>query len=376
VLTSRRTWSWLGLAVVALALGLDLWNRVEAIGIDFHTYLAASVVGLHQGWAHIYDQSLVAAAQKQLAPWQWSQPFLSPPMVAWLAAPLTVFPYWVAYAVWAVLTFVSLAAALSWAGPSTGILRWIAVVGALTPWWVLHAVNLGQVVPLVAAGVVVGWRLLRDRRDVAAGVALSLILLKPNTAILVPVALLAARRYRAFASWLAMGAVLALMALLLLGPQGISPYLNQLRAPLPAGADSLTLHGAIGVTGVVAAALRVLIVGAVLATAFKLRKSPGLVVPVGIVGSLLVSPYLHASDLCLLAAAAWMVWEERPGIAWRAALAAGWVLVSPFLFITRLSPDLHRLPWLEFGLLVGMVVVAWRPGGLTGTADLRTRAPA
>jgi hypothetical protein len=367
VLKARRTWSW-------VALGFDLWNRVEAIGIDFHTYLAASVVGLHLGWPHIYDQSLVAVVQKQLVPSLWSQPFLSPPMVAWLTAPLTVLPFWVAYAIWAVLMFFSLAAALTWAGLSTGTLRWIAVLAALTPWWVLHAVNLGQVVPLVAAGAVVGWRLLRDKKEIAAGVALSLIFLKPNTAILVPVALLAARRYRAFASWLGVGVVLALIALLLLGTQGISAYITQLRAPLPGGADSLTIHGAIGATGVVATGLRLLIVGAVLAAAFKLRESPGLVIPVGIVGSLLVSPYLHASDLCLLSAAAWMVWEERPVLTWTAALVAGWVLASPFLFLAKLSPDLNRWPWLELVLLVALVVIAWRP--FTGAADLRTRAPA
>jgi hypothetical protein len=239
---------------------------------------------------------------------------------------------------------------------------------------VLHAVNLGQVVPLVAAGAVVGWRLLRDKQDMAAGVALSLIFLKPNTAILVPLALLAARRYRAFASWLAVGGVLALIAWLVLGTSGVTDYVNQLRAPLPGGADSLTIHGAIGATGFVATGLRLLIVGAVLAAALKLRESPGLVVPVGIVGSLLVSPYLHASDLCLLSTAAWMVWEDRPVLAWGAALGVAWVLASPFLFLAKLSPDLNRWPWLELALLVGLVVVAFRP--LTGAADLRRRAPA
>jgi hypothetical protein len=112
----------------------------------------------------------------------------------------------------------------------------------------------------------------------------------------------------------------------------------------------------------------------VLATAYKLRGAPGLVVPIGIVGSLIVSPYLHASDLCLLSAAAWMVWEERTAMAWRTALAAGWVVASPFLFLTGMGPSLNRWPLIESVLLLAMVVAAWRP--LTGTADLRTRAPA
>jgi hypothetical protein len=371
---SRRTWWWLGLAVVVVALVLDLTHRPERIGIDFHTYVAAANVGIQQGWQYIYDQPLVAIAQKQLVPSQWAQPFLSPPSVAWLVVPLALLPYSVAYGIWAAFTFVALALALAWSGASTGISRWVAVVAALTPWWVTHAVNVGQVVPLVAAGAVVAWRLLREDRDIAAGIALSLMFLKPNTAILVPFALLVAGRYRAFAAWLAAGLVIFLIAFVLLGTHGLSAYVTQLRAPLPAGADALTLKGALDATGVVAIALRVLVVGVVLATAFRLRSSPGLVVPVGIIGSLIVSPYLHASDLCLLAAAAWMIWEERPLPAWRAPLLAGWILASPFLFQLGLSPSLNRWPLLEYALLLAIVVVAWRP--LTGVADLRTRAPA
>src|SRR6266853_2493004 len=105
-------WSWLGLGVVVVALALDVWPRPEPIGIDFHTDLAAAVVGLHQGWPHIYDQSLVAAAQQQLVPTQGSQPFLSPPPVAWLVAPLTLVPYPVAFGIWAVITLVAFAVAL------------------------------------------------------------------------------------------------------------------------------------------------------------------------------------------------------------------------------------------------------------------------
>src|SRR5205823_8299508 len=91
---SRRFGAPLALLVVGIALVLDALNRYEPIGIDFHTYLAAAVVGLHQGWALIYDQAAVAVAQKQLVPGQIAQPFLSPPTDAWLAAPLTPLPYW------------------------------------------------------------------------------------------------------------------------------------------------------------------------------------------------------------------------------------------------------------------------------------------
>ena len=373
-MSSRRVWLWSGLAVVVIALVLDLLHRIPQTGIDFHTYLAAAVVGLHHGWSHVYDQALVAVQQKHLVASQRSQPFLSPPTVAWLIAPLTIFPYWTAFGIWAVFTFMTFAIALVWSGVSAGISRWVLAIGALAPWWVVSAVSLGQVVPLVAAGVVVAWRLLRDDKEVAAGFVLAVIFLKPNTAVLVPLALLAVGRYRAFAAWLGAGAVLAVIALLMLGQHGISGYVDQLRAPLPSGADALTLKGALDASGVFAAALRVVIVGLVLATAYKLRASPGLALALAVVGSLLVTPYLHASDLCLLAAAAWMVWEERTAVAWRAGIAAGWVLASPFLFRAGLSPGLTRWPLIEFILLLALVVAAWRP--LTTAADLRTRAPA
>ena len=161
---------------------------------------------------------------------------------------------------------------------------------------------------------------------------------------------------------------------LTMGVDGVSAYLTQLQQPLPSGADNLTLHGALYATGTFALILRVLIVGAVLAAAYKLRSSPGLVVPLAIVGSLIVAPYLHGSDLCLLAAAAWMVWEERPATSWRVPLAIGWVLASPYLYLKGFSPELKLWPWLEIALLLAMVIAAWWP--LTMWADSRTRAPA
>ena len=360
--------------MVGGAFALDFVRRRELTGIDFHTYLAAAMVGLQQGWTHIYDQPLVAAVQKQLVPGEWSQPFLSPPTVAWLVAPLTVFPYWIAYDMWAVLTLAVLAAALAWSGISTGIARWIGVIGALAPWWVVHAVAVGQVVPLVAAAMVVAWRLMREERQIAAGLVLSLLFLKPNTAILVPFALLAAGRVRAFTAWRGAGVVIALVAAAMLGSHGLSAYVNQLLAPLPGGADSLTLKGAFGVTGIAAGVVRAAIVLVVLVASYKLRASAALVIPVAIVGTLLVAPYLHASDLCLLSAAAWMAWEQRSALAWRVGVAAGWVLASPFLFLPSLGPSLNRWPLIESVLLIAMVVAAFRP--LTSPADLRTRAPA
>ncbi|HSP08433.1 MAG TPA: glycosyltransferase family 87 protein [Candidatus Dormibacteraeota bacterium] len=371
---TRRVLIGIAVLVVLAALAVDIVHRQDRTGIDFHTYLAAARVGLHQGWAQIYDQQIVAQEQKQLVPYLWSQPFLSPPTVAWLVAPFSGLPYDSAYNVWALFTFALFACALAWAAAGQGWSRWIAVAGALSPWWVMHSVNVGQVVPLVAASTVVAWRLLRERHDVAAGLVLSAVLLKPNTAVLVPLALLVAGRPRAFAAWFGAAACIALAAAAMLGPHGTSAYLAQLRGPLPTGADGLTLHGAFGIAGWSVTLIRLGIVAAVLASAYKLRGAAGLVIPVAILGSLLVAPYLHASDLCLLSAAGWMVWQERPAAAWRVALASLWVLANPYLFIGGVAPTLIRWPVFELGLLAAIVLAAWQP--LTARADLRSRAPA
>jgi alpha-1,2-mannosyltransferase len=338
----------------AVVLGILL----VALGIDFHTYEAAAQVGLQQGWAHIYDQPLVAAEQTRLVPDLWTQPFLSPPTVAWLAASLAPLPYIWAYIIWAAVTFAAYALALAWSVPSRGLARWIAIVAATAAWWVVHAVHLGQVAPLVAAGMAVAWRLLREERNVAAGVVLALVALKPNTAFLVPLALLAAGRFRTFATWAVAGATLALLALATMGFGGVSAYVSQLTGHLPAGADQLTIEGALGVSGPAALALRVLIVGAALVAAFRLRRSPGLVIAVGILGSLVAAPYLHGSDLCLLSVAALIVWEERPAAVWRAPIAIGWLVASPFFYNPGREHDLNVWLLLELVMLVAMVVMA------------------
>ena len=361
--------------IVAIALCIDLLVRKDPISVDFHTYVAAGQVGLQQGWSHIYDQGLVAIEQKALSPSQVAQPYLSPPTVAFVTAPLGFLPYNVAYVVWAVILFALFAAALAWSGVSKGWSKWIAVVGALSPWWVMHAVNVGQVVPIEAAAVVVAWRLVREKRDVLAGVVLGAILFKPNNTILVPFALLFAMRFRLFAAWAGVALAVVILVLLTVGSGGMAEYFQQLGGPLPKGADDLTLHGALAATGAFAAVLRILIVGAVLAAGHRLRSSPGLVIPLAIVGSLLISPYLHASDLAVLAAAGFLAWEEKAALAWRVPIAAIWVAASPYLFHLGWGPHLKRWPWFEIAFLILLLLAAWWPS-LTAGVTSRRRAPA
>lgn len=349
----RRHWGRLLLPVVLVLLGLALWKHHEP-SVDFHTYAAAARVGLAQGWADIYDQAQVAAAQVSLVPGQVAQPFLSPPPVALLAAPLALLPYGWAFALWSTATFAALLVALAWAGTGRNTERWAVALAAVASTWVVHAVHVGQVVPLVAAGVVVSWRLMRQDRDLLAGFALSLLLLKPNTALLVPLALLFAGRTRVLAGMAIAGSAVLAVTFLSIGVEGLQAYFAQLTGQLPTGADYLTIKGAFGLQAGAATGLRLAIVSLTALAARRLRHRPGSVLAAGAVASLLVAPYLHEADLCLLTVAAWLVWEDHRSLAWRGPLVAVWLLSAPLDALVGSMVPFRRWPLVEMGVLLAL----------------------
>ena len=350
----------LGVAVFLLAGEiLYLWRDPRYVGYDFHTYAAAARVGEQSGWAQIYDQGLVRAAERQLVPYQPTLRFISPPPVAWLAAGLARLPFWLAYSIWAALMFSAVAFALAWSTSYRGLTRLVAVSVAIVPWWVLHALYVGQVVPLVAAGVLIAWRLLREDRDIAAGIVLSVVVLKPQAAAVAPLALLAAGRYRAFTAWVASAVTVAGTSLLTLGPQGLAEYRASL-SNLPANSLEVTLGGALGLSGAAVAFSGALIVCAALVTARRVRSNAGIAIAVGVLASLLATPYLFENDLCLLGAAGWILWAERPTHFWRASLLAVWVLAATHLILTGVAaPTLRQWPLIELAFFVALVAAAW-----------------
>ncbi len=370
---------------IAPALALDVYHRPALIGIDFHTYAAAAMIGAQAGWSRIYDQDVVAVAQKSLVPEIRTQPYLSPPPVAWLVAPFRALPYTLAFDLWAVLMLAAVVFALAWSSTYRGPARYAAVGVALIPWWIWQAVMVGQVVPLVAVSVLVAWRLLREDRDILAGVVLAMILLKPNTAILAPFALLASGRLRAFGAWIVPSAAIVAASFIALGPHGIAAYMSGL-THLPSGANNLTLSGTFGLAGAAATAMRVVIIAGALVTAYRFRAHPGLVLATGAIASLTVAPYLHASDLCVLVAAGWMIWHELREQFTRALLTVGVVLSTPLYVMASIGLPVNRWLVFELLLLLTLGVMAWLPaaqfagepdrGPLTGTADFGKQAPA
>jgi len=331
-----RRWRNLGTAAGALAASMyaafDLYQWAVAFASDhFHNdftfYVAAARIGLDHGWSSIYDLTLQQAQLDAMGSGITIAElarYISPPPVAWIALPFTVVPYEAGYLIWSVLLLVALSATWYLAAPGSGWPRAIHLVAALAWVPVIYGLQLGQPGLFVALGVAASYALLRRGQELLAGLALGVLVLKPQLAFLVPIALLVAGRYRAFAGAALVLGLLAIASAINVGPGGIATYQDRLNfaAGVPVNRE-LTLAPLVGDLTVTRIAQALIALWA-LALAFALRKrGPEWIFVVALVGGLLASPYLHLDDLVMLGLAMWIYLrvESRPPWTWAYVLA-------------------------------------------------------
>ena len=368
---ARRTlWVAVGLLVGLILIGWNLWNLAPSyisrypVVNDFRLAYAAATVGIESGYNHLYDLSAQKAAIESLGPGFNPQPFISPPPLAWLVTPLLVFPFPAALVIWTFL----LLAALFWTwyllAPPGRLTRaaHLALLLGLFP--VAFGVMVGQPGALVAAVVATSWWLMRRDRQVLAGLVLSLIVLKPQLALLVPVCLLVARRAKTFAAWLAASALIGLVALAMLGSGGVARYLEVLAQTQSSAWDitrRYSISGPLGL-GLLLSATEMVVVIVSLAVAFRHRHGgPEVPMAAGIVGSLLFTPYLGFQDFLMLVVAAWLL-LRTPLSAWQIGLmVVGYALLELAIVVLAI-PILFAEALLLLSLLVG--APAQPPGDL------------
>jgi hypothetical protein len=151
--------------------------------------------------------------------------FVSPPITAVLYAPLALMPYVPSALVWAAVTIGLLLASLLLMRPMfprLGGRDWIVVavaIAATQP--LLQLIGSGQNTALCLFLWVAGVRLLASGREVAAGSVLALGLIKPQLFVLVPVVLVAQRRWRALGAWAAVASAMALVSVAVVGVDGV-----------------------------------------------------------------------------------------------------------------------------------------------------------
>jgi hypothetical protein len=358
----RALWAAVGLLVGLILIGWDLWKLAPSYVLrypvvnDFRLAYAAATVGITNDYSHLYDLAAQKAAIEGLGSGFNPQPFISPPPLAWLATPLLVLPFPVALVVWTLLLLVALCWAWYLLAPRGGrLVRAAHLALLLGVFPVAFGVLVGQPGAWVAASVATAWWLMRHDRPVWAGLALSVIIVKPQLALLVPVCLLVSGHARTFGAWLAASLLLGLVALALLGPDGVTRYRDVLAMTQTPAWDitrRYSISGPLGL-GPLLNAAQILVVIVTLAAAWRHRHGgPEVPLAAGIVGSLLFTPYLGFQDFLMLVIAGWLLLRTQLG-PWRMGLlVAGYALLELAIVVLAI-PILLAEALLLLSLLAG-----------------------
>jgi hypothetical protein len=354
-----------------------VWYYFQAtgrVGSDFMGLWAAGKLALAGHPADAYVSSAQSAFQTlHLSRHNWVPFFCTPPFLL-VITPFALLPYPIALPVFVVATYAV------WLLLSRRLLAgsfWPVAVypGAVVSAW--HAQN-GFVTGALFVGAVLA---LRSKRPILAGALFGALIIKPHLAILVPVALIASREWRAFFAAAASATGLLLLSWVLMGSETFAAFLasRSLLGQLISGTyhDFLlrmpTVFAAVTVAagpqaGWIAQAASALVM---IAVVWRTWSRPGdLLGKAGVlaIATVLATPYLFVYDLPLLIVP--VCWLAAEGISggfrpWgRLALAAfyWWPLIA-----RTVALPLHFNPTAP-GLLLFLAFVVRRPVATTATA--------
>jgi len=300
----------------------------QPIHPDFRIFYVAAEAGVRYGWPSIYDLAKLRALSASFPAGQTyineQLPFINPPLLAWLIAPLTALPVPIAFALWSALSLAALLWAWQIAAPYAGLRKAALLLLALALWPVLDAFYFGQPSLIVLALVATAWWFCLRNQPLAAGAALAVATgLKPHVVILVPFALAAAGHYRVFLAWAGACVVLAAAFVFTLGADGLSNWWQVLLyGQTDTGQWRYTLAFVAG-TGPLSYGLELLQGVAALVIARRARADLNVVLAAGLVGSLALAFHLHQYDYIGLVLAAWLILRTSPPLWHRLWLLAG-----------------------------------------------------
>ena len=300
---------------------------------DFRLVYGAALVGWRDGYAHLYDLAAQKSAVEGLHAY-WS-PYLNPPPLAWLGTPFLALPFDLAILVWTALLIG--AALLAWRLVAPGgdrLSRYAHLALFLGVFPTAFGLMVGQPVVLVAAAVAVAWWLADRGQPWLAGGALSLVVIKPQLALLVPLCLLVSGRWRVVVAWASLTALMAALALALLGGEGLQRYREALAlASQWEPTRRYAIAGPLGLGPQVYAVEAVVVVIAVVAAWRQRGLAVGLPIATGIVASLLFTPYVGFQDFAMLVLAGWLIIRSGATSFQVALMVAGYALLELALVV-------------------------------------------
>jgi hypothetical protein len=233
--------------------------------------------------------------------------FLYPPTLLLFLYPLGWMPYFTAFTVWVVTTLLLYEAAIYAIIP-----RVAALIAALTPFVVTENILLGHNGFLTAA--LIGFSLaFLERRVLLPGILLGLLTYKPQFGILFPVALLAARNWRAMVSAVVASVTFAVAAWIAFGAEGWPTFIRSLldRNSTLSPVDGYVFVGQsvfgflnwMGASSRISWGIHFSIAAVVVFIVFAVWARPipySLKASILCIGLIIVNPHVQEYDLCIL----------------------------------------------------------------------------
>lgn len=336
------------------------------IGDDFVNYFSGAYLALHQRVAEIYHWPAYHAFQEQLvgAAVSPNYNYSYPPVLLVLTLPFALLPYLPALGVWLIGGWFAFYRSLRLAVPGKH-----ALLFALATPAVFINTYTGQNGVWTAAFLGGGLCLLQ-RKPVIAGILFGLQVYKPHLALMIPVALLAGRQWRAISAAGVTAGALVLLSLALTGWEtwrGFLDVIPILRKMTLEDADAVWHQSAsvfmaahrLGLSlsaAYLAQAAAALLAAALVALAwFKDAPAPARNAAV-VIGALLATPYLQVYDLVVGAFV--VAWLANLDTEWKPATQ---IACASILLLPLLASPLAKLTGFAFGplfVLPALIVTA------------------
>ncbi len=305
-------------------------------GVDFSAFWSASYLAMKGPAANVYDyealRPVIAAFGAVHGNGRFFLPWVYPPTFLLFVMPLSLLPFAASYILFVGGTAAIYITALIRMLRLPGVPRYAVWLPVLAFPGIHETVMIGQNSMLTAG--LAAWSLIHLKaRPVLSGVLIGLLSMKPQLALLLLLALVVDRAWKAFFSAAATAAALAVCSIALLGWETVPAFLD---SGMVFKRTTLE-HGEIAWRQC--------------PTVFAMMREAGVSVPAA----------YWAQGVCAVFAA-WAlvkVWRGRNSAALRiAAVAASTLLVSPYLWY-------YELTWLGLaiaGLVVEGVQRGWMPG--------------
>lgn len=318
------------------------------LGADFSHYWTASFLAQTGHPLTVYQAPEFIAALEAFFKVKYPVPWFYPPTFLLMVYPLAFLPYLVSLGLWLAATLTAFLAVVRRIAPHP-----------LTPWLALAFPGTFQNFfngqnGFLSTALLGGGLLLLNQSPWVAGFLLGMVSYKPHLFALVPVALIAARRWQALLAALSTAMLLALASFLFLGQGVWVAFWKNLALTM-----TLVREGQLPINKMVTIFATLLQVGVGFSYALVIQGVVMVLVATGVfyvwqgrislarqastlvLGTLLFTPYAFSYDLALLALPlAWLGWEGynagwlpgEPGL-----LCLGWVLpfITPLMAIIK-----------------------------------------